>query len=29
MNIPLLADKNCKISKDYGVYKEDAGLTFR
>ncbi|XP_035216527.1 peroxiredoxin 1-like [Stegodyphus dumicola] len=29
MNIPLLADKNAKISKDYGVYKEDAGLSFR
>lgn len=29
MNIPLLADKSCKVSKAYGVYKEDAGLTFR
>ena len=29
MNIPLLADKSCKVSKDYGVYKEDEGLTFR
>jgi len=29
MNIPLLADKSCKISKAYGVYKEDAGITFR
>lgn len=29
MNIPLLADKNCSISKNYGVYKEDQGLTFR
>lgn len=29
MNIPLLADKSCQISKNYGVYKEDEGLTFR
>ncbi|XP_015924045.1 peroxiredoxin-2 isoform X1 [Parasteatoda tepidariorum] len=29
MNIPLLADKSCKVSKAYGVYKEDAGITFR
>ncbi|KAG8190929.1 hypothetical protein JTE90_002536 [Oedothorax gibbosus] len=29
MNIPLLADKTTKISQAYGVYKEDAGLTFR
>ena len=29
MNIPLLADKSTKVSKDYGVYKEDEGLTFR
>ena len=29
MNIPLLADKSAAISKSYGVYKEDEGLTFR
>ena len=29
MNIPLLADKSAAISKAYGVYKEDEGLTFR
>jgi len=29
MNIPLLADKNCEISKAYGVYKPDDGVTFR
>lgn len=29
MNIPLLADKNCQIAKDYGVYKEDDGVAFR
>ncbi|GIX69485.1 peroxiredoxin 1 [Caerostris darwini] len=29
MNIPLLADKNCDISKAYGVYKGDAGISFR
>ncbi|GFR23819.1 peroxiredoxin 1 [Trichonephila clavata] len=29
MNIPLLSDKSCVISKAYGVYKEDAGISFR
>ena len=29
MKIPLLADKNCEISKSYGVYKPDDGVTFR
>lgn len=29
LNIPLLADKSAAISKTYGVYKEDEGLTFR
>ncbi|XP_071953917.1 peroxiredoxin-1-like [Antedon mediterranea] len=29
MKIPLLADKNCKIAKDYGVYIEDDGVSFR
>lgn len=29
LNIPLLADKSATISKSYGVYKEDEGLTFR
>jgi len=29
MNIPLLADKKYDISKAYGVYKEDEGVTFR
>ncbi|XP_015915116.1 peroxiredoxin 2 [Parasteatoda tepidariorum] len=29
MNIPLLADKNAKISKDYGVYEETQGIPFR
>ncbi|KAK4336688.1 hypothetical protein RND71_044114 [Anisodus tanguticus] len=29
MNIPLLADKSGKISKDYGVYIEEEGITFR
>ncbi|CAL1265319.1 unnamed protein product [Larinioides sclopetarius] len=29
MNIPLLADKTCDIAKAYGVYKEDAGISFR
>ena len=29
MNIPLLADKNFKISRDYGVLDEDTGVTFR
>jgi len=29
MNIPLLADKNASISRKYGVYKEDEGISFR
>jgi alkyl hydroperoxide reductase subunit AhpC len=29
MNIPMLADKNAKISKHYGVYREDDGVTLR
>ena len=29
LDIPLLADKSASISKSYGVYKEDEGLTFR
>lgn len=29
LNLPLLADKSAQISKSYGVYKEDEGLTFR
>ena len=29
MNIPMLADKNAKISKQYGVYREDDGVTLR
>jgi len=29
MNIPLLADKNCKIARDYGCLKEDEGIAFR
>jgi len=29
MNIPLLADKSMKISRDYGVLKEDEGVPFR
>lgn len=29
MNIPLLADKNGKIAKDYGVYNEQTGIPFR
>ncbi|XP_033109324.1 peroxiredoxin-1-like [Anneissia japonica] len=29
MNIPLLADKNCSIAKDYGVYIEEDGVSFR
>merc|ERR1712105_178238 len=29
LNIPLLADKSASISKSYGVYKEDEGLSFR
>ncbi|XP_053201348.1 peroxiredoxin 1-like [Panonychus citri] len=29
MNIPLLADKNLSNSLNYGVYREDDGITFR
>jgi len=29
MNIPVLADTNHKISKDYGVLKEDEGIAYR
>lgn len=29
MNIPLLADKNAKISREYGVYRHDDGVTLR
>lgn len=29
LNIPLLADKNGKISQDYGVYLEDQGIPLR
>ena len=29
MNIPLVADKTMKISRDYGVLKEDEGISFR
>jgi peroxiredoxin 1 len=29
MNIPLLADKSFKVSRDYGVLDEDSGVTFR
>lgn len=29
MNIPLLADKNTKVSRAYGVYREDDGITLR
>lgn len=29
MKIPLLADKSGKISRDYGVYIEEEGITFR
>ncbi|KAH0952835.1 hypothetical protein HN011_001374 [Eciton burchellii] len=29
MNIPLLADKNFKISRDYGVLDEETGIPFR
>merc|ERR1712121_462362 len=29
LNIPLLSDLTHKISKDYGVYLEDAGHTLR
>lgn len=29
MNIPLLADKNAKISRNYGVYRHEDGVTLR
>jgi len=29
MNIPVLADKSTRVSRDYGVYREDDGVTFR
>ncbi|KAI4484135.1 PREDICTED: peroxiredoxin 1-like [Polistes canadensis] len=29
MNIPLLADKSCKIARDYGVLDEETGIPFR
>lgn len=29
MNIPLLADMNHKLSKDYGVYLEESGVSLR
>lgn len=29
INIPLLADKTHRISKDYGVLKEDEGIAYR
>lgn len=29
MNIPLLADKSFKASRDYGVLDEESGVTFR
>jgi len=29
VNFPLLADKSGKISRDYGVYREEDGITFR
>ncbi|GBM18510.1 Peroxiredoxin 1 [Araneus ventricosus] len=29
MNIPVLADKSGKISRDYGVYEEKQGIAFR
>jgi alkyl hydroperoxide reductase subunit AhpC len=29
MNIPLLADKNARISRSYGVYRDDDGVTLR
>uniref|UniRef100_H2YIX9 thioredoxin-dependent peroxiredoxin n=1 Tax=Ciona savignyi TaxID=51511 RepID=H2YIX9_CIOSA len=29
MKIPLIADKNCKISEDYGVLVEGGGIAFR
>uniref|UniRef100_A0A0A9YQM7 thioredoxin-dependent peroxiredoxin n=2 Tax=Lygus hesperus TaxID=30085 RepID=A0A0A9YQM7_LYGHE len=29
MDIPLLADKNGKIAREYGIYDEDSGVPFR
>jgi len=29
MSIPVLADKSTRVSRDYGVYREDDGVTFR
>ncbi|XP_043479624.1 peroxiredoxin 1 [Leptopilina heterotoma] len=29
MNIPLLADKSSKVSRDYGVLDEESGIPFR
>jgi hypothetical protein len=29
MKIPMLADRNHKIARDYGVLKEDAGIAYR
>jgi len=29
MNIPLLADKSTRISRSYGVYRDDDGVTLR
>lgn len=29
MNIPVLADTNHKISREYGVLKEDEGIAYR
>ncbi|XP_067129418.1 peroxiredoxin 2-like [Centruroides vittatus] len=29
VNFPLLADKNCRIAKDYGVLNEAEGIAFR
>ncbi|CAH0564353.1 unnamed protein product [Brassicogethes aeneus] len=29
MKIPLLADKSCKIARDYGVLDEESGIPFR
>ena len=29
MKIPLLADRTGAIAKQYGVYKEDDGMSFR
>jgi len=29
MKVPLLADKSCKIARDYGILIEDQGISFR